>query len=153
MKLSRLGRGEVIGVVSAALLVASLWMPWFSTSETNENSNVDGLRGDLPAWDVFPILRFLLLAAAIAPFVLAWIVIRGHALGWNRGEVTAIVGFTALLLVICNGIILGRPGQNPVDVSLSWGYLVAIAATIGITAAGILRQAESAGRRKPPGVG
>ena len=33
-----------------------------------------------------PILRWLLLAAAVAPFILAWIIVREHELSWPRGR-------------------------------------------------------------------
>ena len=35
---------------------------------------IDGARGALSAWEVHPIMRWLLLAAAAAPLILTWIV-------------------------------------------------------------------------------
>ena len=42
------------------------------------------------------IIRYLLLITAVAPLVLAWIIIRGHALSWPRGEMTAVIAIAAL---------------------------------------------------------
>ena len=102
------------------------------------------------AWDTFPIARWLLLAAAAAPFILAWIVVRGHALSWPRGEVTAIVGLTAFVLIAFNGIV-SKP-ENGLEISLSFGYWLALLASIGIFISGGFRAVESGGgaQRKPP---
>jgi hypothetical protein len=136
-------------MASSLLLVISTFLPWFSTNPSNEHSEIQGQRGLANAWEAFDFLQYALLLLALAPFVLAWIVARGHELGWNRGELTAIVGFIAFLLVLLNGIILGQPGT--VEISLSWGYPIAILASLGILLSGALRQAESM-EKQPPGV-
>lgn len=152
MKFSRLGRGELVGTAGTVILIAALWLPWFTTNPDNENSSVDGKTGSLSAWDSFQYLPYMLILVAIPPLVLTYIVLRGHSLGWNRGEVTAIFGILAILLVLSNGIIFGRPGANPVEVSLSYGYAVAFLGAFGIFAGGVLRQAVSPPKPKPPGV-
>jgi hypothetical protein len=64
--------------------------------------------------------------------------------------VTMIVGIVAFGLILCNGIILGKPGDS-VEIGLAWGYLVGLIGALGIMAAGMVRQSQ--GRtRKPPGV-
>jgi len=151
---SRLSRPEVIGMASGLLLVVSLWLPWFSTS-ANPNSKIYsagiGPSSSASAWDTFPTLRWLLLLLGLAPFVLAWIVARGHKLGWRPGEVTMILGMTGVVLVLGNGIIFGRPAPH-VEVSLDWGYWLGLLACIGIVVAGYQRQASfGLGPKKPPG--
>ena len=94
------------------------------------------------AWQVFSTLDWLLVGACLAPFILTWIVARGHKLTWKPGEVTMIVGMIAVVLILCNGIILGRPGDT-VDIGLGVGYFVALLASVGLLLAGYLRQAES----------
>ena len=89
--------------------------------------------------------------AATAPFILSWIIARAHKLTWKPGEVTMIVGIAALGLILCNGIILGRPGDS-VDIGLGVGYFVGLAASIAMLVAGYLRQAVYGDVRKPPGV-
>jgi len=149
IKLSRLGRPEMLGMASGILLVLSTLMPWFSTNPTNPHSKIQGHHGLANAWQAFDFLQYALLLIAVVPFILAWVVVRGHELGWNRGELTAIIGFLSLLLVVLNGIILGQPGT--VEISLQWGYPVAIIASIGILMAGALRQYEAM-EKQPPGV-
>ena len=153
--------------MGAALVLAfSLTLPWYATQPDNENSTINGLHspdgageaGVFTAFQTFTFLEFLLLAACIAPFVLGWIVVRGHQVGWNRGEVTAIVGALALTLILLNGVILGQPGDGPaggpdagVEVSLTWGYPIAVLAAVVIVVTGAMRGAK--GRKKqPPGV-
>jgi hypothetical protein len=149
---SRLTPGEFGGMLAAGVLVVSLFLPWFGTSDTNPNSEIAGATGgdSAAAWDVFPTLRWLLIAAASAPFILSWIIARGHKLTWAPGEVTMIVGITAFVLIICNGIILGRPGDS-VDISLEIGYFVGLLASLGMAICGYLRQAVYTEGRKPPG--
>jgi len=157
---SKLDRSEIIGMVAAAILVLSLFLVWFTLS-TNPNvvqrANDDpgdwacGVGDDsCTGWETFPILRWLLLAAATAPFILSWIVIRGHALSWPRGELTAIVGLTAFVLIAYNGLI-DKP-QDGLEMSLAFGYWLALLASLGIFLSGGLRSVASGGggRRKPP---
>jgi hypothetical protein len=154
---SRLSPAEGVGVVAALGLFGSLFLPWFSTSEDNRNSTLDTgdgiVRGgdSVNAWQIFSTLDWLLLAACAAPFILSWIIARGHALTWRPGEVTMIVGIVAMVLILCNGIILGRPGES-VDIGLSYGYLAALLASAGLMVGGFLRQSVYTEARKPPGV-
>jgi hypothetical protein len=135
------------------VLFLSLWLPWFTTSSDNRFSRIAGASGgdSANAWQVFSTLDILLVLAATAPFILSWIIARGHKLTWKPGEVTMIVGITALVLILCNGIILGRPGDS-VDIGLGIGYFVGLIASAGMLVAGYLRQAVYGDARKPPGV-
>jgi hypothetical protein len=152
---SRLAVGELLGMVGALVLVGSLWLPWFSTSASNENSVIasagTGPGGSATAWQTFPILRWALVAGAAAPFILTWIVARGHKLTWKPGEVTMIVGMVAFVLILCNGIILGKPAPG-IEVGLAWGYLAGLLGAVAMTVAGFLRQALHSDVKKPPGV-
>jgi hypothetical protein len=139
---------------SALVLLGSLWLPWFSTSG-NVNSTIEsagtGPNSDASAWEVFSVLDWLLVAACAAPFILSWIIARGHSLTWRPGEVTMIVGITSFVLILCNGIILGKPDPG-IEISISYGYLVGLLGCIGMLVAGYLRQAVYTDARKPPGV-
>lgn len=155
MDFSKLRPAELVGALASALLIGVLFLEWFSLSDTPERvQQGDWICGtgetSCTAWSTFPILRWLLLAATSAPLILAWIVVRGHKLSWPPGEMTMLVGLTASVLIGFNGII-SRPGDFGVD--LSFGYVVAFLAAIGIAAAGIWRSIESGGgvKRKPPG--
>jgi hypothetical protein len=153
LALWKLSPAEFVGMAAALILLASLWLPWFTTSEDNPNSRQPGASGgdSATAWEVFTRLDWVLVSACAAPFILSWIIARGHTLTWRPGEVTMIVGITAFVLILCNGIILGRPGDG-VDVGLGIGYYVALIACAGMLVAGYLRQAFYTTARKPPGV-
>jgi hypothetical protein len=155
LDVSRLSPGEFLGMGAALVLFASLWLPWFTTDNTNRNSQIEsagvGFGDSANAWQVFNTLDWLLLAACTAPFILSWIVARGHKLTWKPGEVTMVVGITAFVLILCNGIILGRP-EPAIDIGLGPGYFVALVASAGMLVAGYLRQAFYTTARKPPGV-
>lgn len=150
---SRVSPGELLGMGAALVLLGSLWLPWFTTSSENPNSRLSGASDgeSANAWAVFGTLDWLLVAACAAPFILTWIIARGHQLTWKPGEVTMIVGIVSFMLILCNGIILGRPGDS-VDIGLDIGWFVALLATIGLLVAGYLRQAVYGNVRKPPGV-
>jgi hypothetical protein len=150
---SKVSPGELMGMGASLVLLASLWLPWFTTSEENPNSAIGGASGGdaANAWQTFATLDILLVLACTAPFILTWIVARGHELTWKPGEVTMIVGIVSFMLVLCNGVILGRPGDS-VDIGLGIGYFVALLASLGMLFAGYLRQAVYTDARKPPGV-
>ena len=151
---SKVSPGELMGMGAALLLLASLWLPWFTTSSDNPNSKLPGgvTGGDSAnAWQVFSTLDWWLVSACAAPFILTWIIARGHPLTWKPGEVTMIVGIVAFMLILCNGIILGKPDPG-IEVGLGIGYFVGLLASLGLLAAGYLRQALYTTARKPPGV-
>ena len=149
--LSEIHWSELVGFVGAGILLLSLYLPWFET-KAGSNGRVNGESGEFTAWETFATLDWLLLAACIAPLVLAWIIARGHALTWRPGEVTMIVGMVALTLIVLNGVILGKPGEPDSEISKKIGWYVSLLGAIGIGAGGILRQALYSGARKPPGV-
>lgn len=157
MATEKLSRSEILGMIAALVLVGSLFLQWFSlaTEDVARDEAGDWVCGvgdnSCTGFDSFPILRWLLIAAASAPFILAWIVLRGHALSWPRGELTAVVGITAFVLIAYNGLI-DKPSENDIGVSLSFGYWIAILASLGIFLAGGFRAVDSGGgaQRKPP---
>jgi hypothetical protein len=163
----RVQRSEIIGFVGAAILFASLFLNWFATScaslaaaqvagaTCNDNSRLHGDYGSFNAFQTYGILDWLLVAACAAPFILAYIIARGHELTWRPGEITMIVGITAFALILVNGIILGRPGGDDphnVDISIEIGYFVGLLGSACIAFGGFVRQASAIRGRKPPGV-
>jgi hypothetical protein len=156
MDTSELRRSELIGLIAALILIVSLFLEWYTLgSDAVRDESSDWVCGEgndsCTGFDTFPILRWLLIAAAAAPLILSWIVIRGHELTWPRGELTAIVGLTAFVLIAYNGLV-DKPSPNDIGVDLSYGYAIAILASLGIFAAGGWRAVESGGgaQRKPP---
>lgn len=153
IKVSKLLPAEYYGFVAAGILLVSLFLPWFTITGENGVINGQGVVGDsFSAWQTFGILKYVLALACITPFVLAWIIVRGHALSWRPGEVTMIVGLVAGTLILLNGIILGIPGAPPSGtVAITYGYWVALAGAVGIAVSGFLRQSQSIKGRRPPG--
>jgi hypothetical protein len=160
--LKRIDVSELYGFAGVAVLVGSMFLPWFATScqskgvppGCNPNSKIHATYGEFNAFQTFRILDILLLAACTAPFILAYIIARSHELTWRPGEVTMIVGMIAFALILLNGVILGRPGEEPdnVDISLKYGYLIGLLGAAGIGVGGFIRQAKAVRSRKPPGV-
>jgi hypothetical protein len=152
MDFRRLDRGELIATAGGILLGISVFLAWFSLGNQHATINTcHGPHTSCTAWNALLIVRFLLLAAAAAPAILSWIVIRGHALAWPRGELTAVTALAALTFILFRGVI-DKPGTPPGEISISYGWFVALAGGLLILIGSIWRSQESAARRKPPGV-
>jgi len=152
MDFRRLDRGELIAVAGGILLGASLFLAWYRLG--NANAVLNDCRGPdatCTGWAALTVLRYLLLIAAVAPLILAWIIVRAHALSWPRGELTAIVALVALTLTLFRGVI-DRPGSPSGQISIGYGWWIGLAGAVLIVVGSVWRAQESAGRRKPPGV-
>lgn len=155
LDLSQLSVYEYVGMVSGVLLFVALFLPWFGTG-SNPDSTIDtagiGPNATATAWQTFRIVDWLLLLLSFAPFILAWIVARRHKLDWPTGEVTMVTGLIGIFLVLCNGVILGKP-KPAIQISLEAGWFLGLLGCLGIFLAGLMRQgANASGKgRKPPG--
>jgi hypothetical protein len=147
---ARLHRNEYMGMLGGALLAVSVFLPWYGTDSDNRFANIDGERGDQSCFDVHPILRWLLIAAAVAPFILAYIIANDIKLSWARGEMTAVTSIAAFGLIVYNGII-DRPGEPSSAISLEPGWFLAVLGTLMMIAGAALRSSEHERARKPPG--
>jgi hypothetical protein len=147
---ARLHRNEYMGMLGGALLAVSVFLPWYGTDSDNRFANIDGERGHQSCFDVHPILRWLLIAAAVAPFILAYIIANDIKLSWARGEMTAVTSIAAFGLVFYNGII-DRPGEPSSAISLECGWFLAVLGTLMMIAGAALRSSEHERARKPPG--
>ena len=150
MHVGRLSRSEWIAVSGGLLLILAVFLPWYGTSD-NPNAAIDGDRGDFSAWQVHPILRWLMLAAASAPLILTWIVLRDHELSWPRGEMTAVVAIAAIGLVLYQGVV-SRPGEPRAEIGLQVGWFLALLGIVLMMVGGAKRATEVERKRKPPGV-
>ena len=158
MDFSRLRASEAIGAAAGLVMIISLFLEWFSLTDTPERVQQNAwICGEgntsCSAWDTFPILRWLLIAAALAPLILAYLVVTEAKLSWPAGEVTTIVGLAAITLIGYNGIV-DKPGNaiQEFGISLAFGYWLALLAAVALVAAGASRTLESGGgaQRKPP---
>jgi hypothetical protein len=160
VSLSRLSRYELVGLLSAAMLLLSLFLPWYelggSAAIREQNDYWVCGTGEFTcdAWSTFPILRWLLVAAAVAPVLLTYFILREEEGKYPTGEFTMTVGFAVIVLVAFNGL-LDKPGSSieQFGIGLEWGYFVALLAGILMAGAGALRSLESGGGapKKPPG--
>jgi archaellum biogenesis protein FlaJ (TadC family) len=148
--LGKLSRNEVMAVVGAILLVVGLFLNWYeSVSDLAEINGEQGM-GSYTGFEVHTLMRWPLLASAIAPLVLAYIVVRDKPLSWARGEMTAVIAIIAFGLLAYNGLI-DRPGEPSGQIQVEPGYFVALAGSILMMVGAALRSTESERRRKPPG--
>jgi hypothetical protein len=152
MNFKQLDRGELIAVFGGVLLGISVFLAWYSLGNRNaELGSCHGPNSSCSAWEALTIVRYLLLLTAIAPAILGWIIVRGHALSWPRGELTAITALAALTFTIFRGVI-DKPGSPPGEIGINYGWWVALVGGLLILLGSITRSRESAARRKPPGV-
>jgi hypothetical protein len=151
MDFRRITTSEILAAVGGALLAIGVFLPWYRPNTDNRNANVNGIRDAVSAWDAHSILRFLLLAAALAPIILLYIVVRDHELSWPRGEMTAVIGIIAFGLTAYVGII-DRPGEPPNEIGLGFGWFISLLGTIMIAVGGSYRASTTERPRKPPGV-
>lgn len=151
MNLRALDRGELVAIAGGVLLAISLFLAWYSLGNRHAVlSRCHGPHTTCTAWSALSVVRYVLLVAAAAPVVLAYIVMRGHALSWPRGEMTAVVALVALILTLFVGVI-DHPGTPPDEIGVTTGWFVAIAADLLILIGAVTRSNQGA-RRKPPGV-
>ena len=166
MDFSRLDRNRVlVGLAGAALILISLlFLPWYSlnhivsrdpgSSSYDTSTFICGTNDfSCTGFETFPILRWLLIAGALSPVILGYIIVRGHKLSWAPGELTMVVGFIATVLIAYNGII-DRPGSGnaEIGVGLSYGYWLALLGAIAISVTGFMRsRAGQRQQRKAPG--
>jgi hypothetical protein len=149
-KPGNLQRGEWLAIAGAVLLAASVFLAWYHLGGTKATLGSHHSGDSVTAWSAHPIMRWLLLAAAAAPFILAWIIVREHELSWPRGQVTMVVAIAALGLILYEGVI-SRPGDPSGDVALRFGWFVALAGGVLMLVGSVMRQSESEAVRKPPG--
>ena len=152
MDLKALNRGEMIATCGGILLGISIFLAWYSLG--NEHAQLNGCQGphtSCSGWDGLSAFRYVFLLAAAAPVILAWVIARGHALAWPRGELTAVVAVVAIILILFRGII-DKPGTPPGEISVDFGWWVALLGSALILAGSMWRSQEAAPRRKPPGV-
>ena len=152
MHFSQLDRGELIAVLGGVILALSVFLAWYTLG--NKYTVLGPCRGPnatCTAWNSLLIVRFLLLVAAIAPAILAWIILRGHALSWPRGEMTAIIAIFALGFTVFRGLI-DKPGTPSGQIGITTGWWIGIVGGLMILIGSVARTKESMTTRKPPGL-
>jgi hypothetical protein len=148
--MERMTVNELMAMVGGLLLGACLFVSWYSVvSPLATLADATGI-GTQTGWATHAILRWVLLVIAVAPFILAYIVVRDHELTWARGELTAVLSIVASGMLLYVGVI-DRPGEPAGQIELAWGWYVALLGSILMLAGSALRAGETERRRKPPG--
>ncbi len=168
MNFDRLNRTRtILGAAASILLLVSLFFfTWYNVDGNIQERMASSGNFDKDAFIcgtgklhcagfyTFPILRWILILVAVAPAILAYILIRGHKLSYPPGEITMLGGLAATVLIAYNGL-LDKPGMGTAEIgiSLDYGYWLALIASILIFVTGYLRSLESGARqgRKAPG--
>lgn len=159
MDFRRLGRGDIVAAAGGLLLFISMFVKWFSVQHSDTEPVCGRGKTSCTGYDTFhlftaliiPGMDLLMTAAAIAPWILVWIVIRGHRLSWPAGEVTMIVGAIAATLILYNGVV-DRVGTTREFVSLEIGWYLGLLGALMIVAGGAISQITRGGvERRPPG--
>jgi hypothetical protein len=152
MDFRALDRSELVATMGGIMLGVSLFLSWYSLGNRNAVlGRCKGPNSSCTGWGSLPVIKFLLLAAAVAPAILAYIIVRGHALSWPRGELTAVTALVALTVTLFVGL-LDKPGTPPGEIAISTGWWVALIGDLLILSGSIWRSKESGVARKPPGV-
>jgi hypothetical protein len=151
MNESGLSRSEIIAMVGGVLLAVGLFLTWYKIDRLNAINGIPASKQDtFTGWEVHTIARWFLLAGALAPLILAWIIWRGHALSWPRGEMTAVSAIAALGLILYMTLV-NKPGVTSGLTHLRWGVLVSLLGAALMLAGSATRASAVERPRKPPG--
>ena len=135
---THLRQGEYIAMGGGLLLLIGLFLTWY---HVDQRASLHGTTGDFSGWSTL---------CALAPFILAWIIARDHALSWPRGEMTAVTAIAALGLLAWVGLI-DRPGDPRSLIHLRFGWFLAVIGAAMMLVGAVMRTQETETRRKPPG--
>jgi hypothetical protein len=151
MDLSRLSRSELIAALGGLMLLVGVFLPWYVPNTENRNAIVAGSREAVSAWQAHSLLRYLFLAAAIAPLILTYIVLGAHQRWWARRGLSPRGAIAAFGIIGYVGVI-DRPGEPPGEISLGIGWFLSMAGVILMAIGGAMRAGGTERPRKPPGV-
>jgi hypothetical protein len=136
--------------VAALVLLATMLLPWYSKSRgVPLGRRVELVRDHQSALTAFSWVEAAVLLIALG--VLALLLARGERRAFHLpggdGAVITGAGVWAALLIVWR--FFDKPGLNGgISVGLSWGIFFALAAAIGLAAAG--NRLRAAGRPEPP---
>ncbi len=122
--LNRLSRGDQITLAGAAVLVISLFLPWYGI----KSGGIDlGGLGTASAFEAMDLLDLLLLVIGVGAIVLTLLAARG-GLKTDAGPLVAAGGALAVLIILFR--IVDQPGPNDFIVVKYGAFLGLIAAAV-----------------------
>ena len=123
--------GELVAGAAGVVLLASMFLDWYSVTPELLFGAADEHTSGVNAWGAFSIVDILLALVALLGIALAvsQVVGRGPALPVALGVVTTTLALAGLLLVLYR--IVNQPGPNDV-ISVDFGAWVGLAASAGV---------------------
>lgn len=145
MDLSKFSRGDRVVVVSAVVFVVSMFLPWFSFSESF--GPVGDVSYDWNGFDVgfvFGVLPMLLAVAMAAAVIVPKVSdVKLPEVPGGAGRWMLIAGVTAAVFVLLKLAV----GEDLVD--RAFGLFVAATAAVGLAAGGVLASKETPAAEEP----
>jgi hypothetical protein len=142
----RLRIGEVVAGVAGVVLLASMFLDWYTISSAAVLG--DGERG-VSAWSAFTVVDVFLAIVALLGIALAvsQVVGRGPALPVGIGVIATTLALAGALLLLYR--IVNQPGPNDV-IGVGAGAWLGLAACLGVFAGGWLALSDERPRPVDP---
>jgi uncharacterized membrane protein len=140
---SRLRPGDLLAGLAGALLLFSLFQPWY-VPPAPDAPDAPGVSG----WQAFAVIDILLAAAALLGIALTAVTVarRTPTLPVALSVLSVLVGAVATLLVLVR--IVNQPGDNEA-LDVTYGAWLALAGAVGLTAGGWWATADERNRGVP----
>jgi len=144
----RFRAGEILAGASGGVLLASMFLDWYSVS-ADAALGADGQVRGVSAWGAFTVVDVFLALVALLGIALALsqVVGRGPALPVALGVISTTLALAGTVLLLYR--ILNQPGPNEV-IGVSMGAWVGLAACLGVFAGGWLALSDERPRPVDP---
>ncbi len=127
MKFKDLSRGELLAAIGGIVLLISLFLNWYTLGNKHAMlQTCHGPNSECTGWVALASLRYVFVVAAVAPAILAYIIIRGHALSWPRGEMTAVDRARGAGGSPSWPGVIDKPGTPKAEIGITIGWFVAL---------------------------
>jgi hypothetical protein len=147
--MSRVRAGDVVAGAAGVLLLASMFLDWYSVSPDVVFGAPDRQVRGISAWTAFTVVDVFLALVALLGIGLALSQVfgRGPALPVALGVVTTTLALAGSLLLLYR--IINQPGPNDV-IGVSLGAWVGLLACLGVFAGGWLSLSDERPRPVDP---
>jgi hypothetical protein len=132
--MSRLRFGEVLAFVAGAVLLVSLFLPWYAPelgplSPAAERA-YSQIGGDISGWEAFSITDLLVLVTALLAIAPAPLALTRRSPTLPVAAAVFCVLFALVTLIVVASRLLNQPGDNDL-VGVEYGAWVGLLATLG----------------------